>query len=295
MAVVKTLYVQVGGLCMIVQEDNPARLSLLLPTFNHPNHLHCPYLIVSREYAGRDELVSLSGRSLDLSVLGSGGRVQPLPSAVLHVTRTARPDPVQVDPHWLSDARPSGALAARVRLPLSAEPIHALGSPADLEVHHANGAHEQVRVHGRVGIEIAVDGGASSLPLRDLGLELKPDANGAIELGILNVRPKDLTGRKLKHRRGEHAHHLAAYYRLLYPRNRWSVDLERPPMIHAATDVEGRDDTPGDVPCAQGRYHPLPRWSGGPQVEPETHDEGVLFIDPFNCTVGGGCPTPDAC
>lgn len=317
MPVVKTLYVQVGGLCMIVPERNPERLSLLMPTFNHPNHLHCPYLHVSREYgrrlrsvtpgadstqgtgAGKDPnagvgiLASLSGRMLDLSGIGSGGDVQPLPDFVLDVSATAGPAPVPVDPRWLTTNTASGPLASRVRLPLSAKDIENLGGRADLEVHYRDGRCWPISTCGRVGIEIAVDGAPPTLPIQELDIELVPDENDAVELAILNVRPKDLSGRRPGHRKGQHAHHLAAYYHLLEPRARWSTGMEEPPMIHVARDVDGPADTPGDSPCATGRYFPLPRWSGGPDQGPVVYGESLLFIDPFNCTVGGGCPSGD--
>ncbi len=189
MGALQHVFVQVGGLCMLVQHDR--KLFVLMPRMEHVGHRHCQFLHVNDPYANGGGLWSLKGGTLDLSSLSNRGRPQSTADTVLEASRWTGNSPVTAS-HLQGTGSPSGRLAARVILPLSSQPFKELGKPAELMLVGPGMPIGPVKSHGRVGIHIAVSGNLDELRIPWPGVTLTPDARGSVELTLLNMRPKDL-------------------------------------------------------------------------------------------------------
>jgi hypothetical protein len=285
------LWVQVAGLCMIVQHDK--RVYVLMPSMNHHDHVHCTFLHVSKRFTAKDTLLGISRKAIELP-LTSNGVEQPM-EHVLEVSKETDQSPVKVN--GLAANPVFGDLDARVSLPLATEPFRALGETAILTLRYSDGTPEkQVTSHGRIGVKIDLDDGPDELKIPGTGITLVPDAGGNVEITILNVRPKDLGRPPELKEPDEHLHHIDSYWALL--------DLKKkPPMVHAPmSGIPGEPKIPGDMKCSEAKYVEFPRWGAefpdGELMEVlSSGGSGPFFsmmsIDPYNCTVGGGCPTGD--
>jgi len=58
------LWVQVAGLCMLVQHDK--RVYVLMPSMNHHDHVHCTFLHVSKRFTEKDTLLGISHQAIEL-------------------------------------------------------------------------------------------------------------------------------------------------------------------------------------------------------------------------------------
>ncbi len=291
---VRTLYIQVGGLCMLVQRMDLERLVVLMPSHTRPNHLHCPYLHAAPGFTGGREVLKRVEGVLDLGGLSTSGGRQDLDGVVLDASHATGGSPVRGE---YMENPPAGALVTRIVLPLAAAEFQPLGEQAELHL-HAGSDHEVVYSYGRVGIRIDLDDALDALEIPRLGVRLLPDDNDSVELAFLNVRPKDLGAPLERMAPNEHLHHVHGYFDLL--------DLKAPaPMVHSPPRLRtGVDKRLGDTVCDRGRYATLPRWGashpagehiGAQRDETGREDPHILSIDPYTCTVGGGCYPPGDC
>ena len=262
------LTIEFGGLCLFVERNDAQAkgLYVLLPRVQDASMpAHCPTLVIhSRAGDGVampfDAGGAVNGPVLDLGDIAGGGSPAADPSGLAQTSKYVNGTPVE--DRYLTQP-PSGALAARVRLPLGTS-IEPFGKPAQLKDPDGN----LVAVYGRVRVHVPPYG-----PIREFVRRLA-GTGAEVVLSVLNIPAYDLrhAGSKYHHHKDWAARHIRAYYALLGVPPR---DFTYPGEINP-----GYPDDPPPDSCisAPTRVH-IPPAATGPQIE---------FIDPYNCTVGYG-------
>jgi hypothetical protein len=290
----QTLTITFGGLCMLVQRTKPAAkagLYVLMPNMTDGHHStghdHCPIFVCATEYVvGGNGNVGFEhlkpGDTINLSALTSGTRRDIREIADVSEMDGGR----KVDKDCLEATHPR--LAARVVLPLppARKGIVGLGKAGKFKAPNANGNMASHKFHGMLAIEYTIENpGAWDLKFK--GTQLQPDADGHLEFALLNVRPKDLNVRHdYMHRARYPWTHPRAYHHLLTD----ALGMDGPPAIIDETGGS-ETDTPDYTLCPD-----LTKPSSWPvKMVPKKTDFKVSFIDPFTCTLGGGCPPGESC
>lgn len=271
------LTIRLGGLCMLVERTNPPGLFVLMPSVPAGHgHIapHCPTVLVPQAHTGENHgwRLSFQGQAAD----HLGDLADPAPGVgpfdwVANVSAYTGGCPVA--DQWLTAKPPAGPLAARIRLPIGTKPTP-VGRRAKMRVpdHAAPGQTKQVELYGRAEATITVAEPNSGF-LEIAGRRLLPDRNGEIVLHFLNVPAIDLENPKQHgHAKGSRAEHAETYYQLLAPACTAASGF--PPIL---IDEEVSGDPPPH---------------GGPECPPDgpwrERDFAAKFIDPYNCTMGGG-------
>ena len=294
-----TLIVELGGLCMLVlrtKDEATKGLYVLMPASHH-GALHCPLFIAEEIHteSGKGELAHLemNEKSDEVDLRFMADHYEPtepgdpkvmLPPFVANVSRFYTSLRL-VNPACL-DAGAVHGLGARVILPIpkTIEPVDE-NEFAEFYVPGQDlGAPTFVKLHGQCRITYAVRGNIGKPEIwnrRVKGVELKI-AQDPMKMHFVNTRPKDLKGGKYGHGAGESWEHPQAYHDLLVR----SSSAKGPPAI-IARDVAGPEDKPDSTQCDKVKISKWPPRKAGddrPQVS---------FIDPFTCTLGGGCDDPN--
>ncbi|HEX6941822.1 MAG TPA: hypothetical protein VF128_02775, partial [Gemmatimonadaceae bacterium] len=111
-----------------------------------------------------------------------------------------------------------------------------------------------------------------------------------LDFAILNVRPKDvLEKHNYIHRKGYPWFHPRAYHHLL---DGAIDDMDGPPAL---IDENGgsEEDKADHRDCSHITFDDWPL-----QLRASSGGDGrysAFFIDPFTCTLGGGCPPGESC
>lgn len=287
MGELKKIYVQVAGLCMITQYQNQIRV--LMPAVNHDGQRHWPFLHVPQEFDGGGCIKRLGAsyfeRVLDLSDLktknGAYRSISGLVIDTAHLTAGTK-----VQKRFLEN-HPRGDLQARVHLPLASASFVGLGDSAKLLSKRGSNP-GRFEGYGRVGIEIDVDDTVDVLEIPMLNLSITPIQN-RVELTLLNIRPKDW-GKPNEHVNADKwLEHTDSYFDLLE-----RLDANDRPSIHSPDAHTGVGPRPGDLPPEAIGYKDFEKWppqrsTSATDKEP-AEDKQAKGIDPYACTVGGGCP-----
>jgi hypothetical protein len=165
-------------------------------------------------------------------------------------------------------------LRAVIRMPLGA-PINAPDGAevAGITVTFGAANPSQVHVNGRAELHFETKGAS----LQVGNVTLTPDADGAYHIEFINTPMSHLNfGKKMDHPAGQRLDHIQSYFSLLdNPRDR--------PTFTVTYPFKG-PPAPSDLPCPG-----LPA-----EFVPSPSPLGALYIDPYNCTVGIGCPPDDS-
>ena len=278
----KQIYVQVGGLCMITEFEN--QLRILMPAANHDGMRHCPYLHVPQEFDGGGAMKPLgttwSTRVLDLSGLKANGTSQPFKGLGLVVEASALNNDSKVQERFLKRRPNKTDLLARVHLPLASQPFVGLGEKADLTCKGSSGE-VPLSGYGRIGILIQVTEDIDVLEIPMLNLSITPIDN-RVEITLLNIRPKDWGKEDETIKAGDYLQHLDSYFHML--------DQNKLCSIHSGKAHGKVPSRPGDTSCDEIGYKDFPRWPVPTVIRGQPQPIQIQGIDPYNCTVGGGCP-----
>jgi hypothetical protein len=268
-AQVTKVIVHFGGLCMLVQSDaERPGFYALLPRMKEAHMRHCAMLEVPAEHdpTGKHMLYSLQGQEIDLFGLRSGGTKQKRLEYVADVSKYAGEVPVAKK--WF-DGTPKGILSARVRLPLGLEVKYNEDEPALLRVDDVG----DFTTYGQAHVTIDLGTSQPDLPMPCIVKEpLTPNAKGEIHVRVLNVQIAELydhSGKKSKHKENDPLPHLDTYYKLLVPH-------PKSPKMRAGKNVGDEVKHYKDCDCDE-----LP-------LELRD-DKAIRNVDPYNCTLGGGC------
>ncbi len=274
----KRLRVELGGLCMLVPRQHDRKgLYVLMPRSAQHGHVHCPMVVCppSSTVSGRLEFRQLQLEELsdeiDLSDVAVHGE-QKLPEFVARVSSFHEPNlPVAIE--CLDGVSPRN-LAARVVLPIPTTPFFASGSKAKLRTPKPSTPGDYNPTSDFAGLctvifDVKED---HKWNLRIKGIRLRPDQHDEIRITLLNIRPKDLQGMLYEHVAGDTWEHPQAYHALLQGK----VSSTGPRPIIAET-IAGPPDLPDHQDCGDISF-------GSPE------GAGPRFIDPYTCTLGGGCP-----
>lgn len=249
--------IQFGGLCLFVEKDtDPKGLYVLLPQLSpmsgHARHCQMVLAFDANGYVA----FPFAGQILDLSSIAPHTKKTGRPPWMADITGVAGSP---VDEGWLTTASPTGPLAARVRLPLGST-LCALGEEDAIMLRPPD-YQTEVGVRGLVSVRINESDGCPGNVLHD----------PAALIGIVNTPAEPIQNptKKYRHDRGDDAHHINAYYKLL--------KSGTGPMWRIGRDVNQNAATkePQDQPCLG---------STRVSVKPIT----AKYIDPYNCTVGYG-------
>lgn len=290
---ISSLYIQVGGLCLVVQQPSRKRLYVLLPDLEQgSDQTHCCFLHVSAAYSDRNRLERIRDQSIDLSTLAvKKPDVRSFTNVALPVSKLAGRRALAT---YLDDPiDAAGPLGARIVLPLPSDRFQPLGKRAAITVFPKNQPQGTYVAYGRLGIRYDLVRPVASLTVPGVNVPLKADSHGAVELALLNIRPQDLGEKPERVGRRTVLHHHSAYYELLGVTN----PLDQPTHVSSPDDQEGDPPRKG-MSCAEVTFKPFPRWGvdfpNGEYALSPTEEKG---IEPYNCTVGGGCapPNTDAC
>lgn len=285
-----TLVVEIAGLCMLVKrKSREAGLYVLMPKVSGA-HAHCAYVESSSTTSKVRTRKSIDDQIIDLRALSQSGSMEPTFAwRVVEMGRYQdKSATIYVDEHWLDVGATEASLGARVALPLLCDGFEMLGDPACLKVPNpVNGGTQIAYLHGQAKVTFPVIPHLSGLEIA--GITLVPDGD-KIELKFMNVPPGDADGSYWGHDEDDEVHHANAYYSLLFPRTEWSAKKKLGKPVKVGKKVTGTK--PGDTtppPCSDAE---LPR-SGG--ASSTAAPGAVRHIDPYNCTLGGGCLPNEPC
>lgn len=312
----RKLVVGISGLCMLVKRrSTPAGLYVLMPSMGRGgskhddgasheqdehghgadareheetahegrHEPHCPYLYVEGEFTGGAPVLKSIGKQVtNLREIGTSGGSEPQFSGrVVEMGSYISGDTETVDPHWVDVPTPEGCLAARVELPLRVTNLTFPSSErADLLIpdrwNHTN--HLPAHLYGRVELEYTIHPEKPDLEVDSV--RLSPNAQGVIEINFMNVRPIDaIGGKQYAHAAGRDVHHVNAYYSLLRPRRLWCDAQIKLGQVRIGKDVAGDSYVPDYTGCGRSSTAPAK----------------MRHIDPYNCTLGGGCLPNEPC
>lgn len=281
------LIVELGGLCMLVTRTASARpgLYVLMPRAHGPGAMHCPFFVCAAMYSAsgnrpqvRHLKMEHENDEVDLTSVTNGIHgTAVLPRFVANVSKFYSPQ-ISVDKNALDEPIHPG-LAARIRLPIPATDIIGSGTEADFMLPTGatgNFVIANPRLRGRCLIEYEIH--SSSTWNRQIkGAKLKA-VDDVIRISFLNIRVKDLEAEIYQHDAGDTWDHQQAYHGLL--EGKTSATGPRPLF---AISVGGPEDKPDSRDCDDIDIDEWPSRSGG------------RFIDPYTCTLGGGCPPGESC
>jgi hypothetical protein len=279
---ITTLKIRFGGICMLWQVAAEGKLHVLMPLMehdgsDHDDMKHCAMLVCDPKYSSanpsKPPVEQLGGRTIDLSAIGNPGTTHSM-SDFANIARYANPGaPLNVDPRCLRDPLPD-FMACRITLPL---PL-TLGALPKAALFEVPGSASPVRLFGQAEATFAV---TDPTKLAQFSTPLQGDASGTLEVGILNIRVKDLNDPKeYKHFKNEPWEHQQSYYWLL---DGWGDErrVGRPAIV--AEDIGG------------DRYKPNGRDNECRKAKPDEWPPPNKFVDPYTCTLGGGCPPGENC
>jgi hypothetical protein len=201
----------------------------------------------------------------------------PLPRFVANVSKFYSPQ-VSVDKDALDEETHPG-LAARIRLPIPTREITGSGMEAQFMLPTGatgNFVLADPKLRGRCVIEYDIHP-SSSWNRQIKGARLK-EVDGAIHIAFLNIRVKDVEAEIYQHEAGDTWDHQQAYHGLL--EGKTSATGPRPLF---AISIGGPEDKPDSRECKDLDIDVWPSRSGS------------RFIDPYTCTLGGGCPPGESC
>lgn len=283
----KKLIVELGGLCLLViRKTGPVEdqgLYVLMPDGHHMNEQHCPLFVAESKHSasGAIEFTRLEldeeSDQVDLRFMADHAtRPTALPTFVANVSNFYKVSR-SVRTACFVGGKEHG-LGARIILPLP-EKITQVGTDAaEFFVPTATtGTFRPATLAGQCEITYAVRDVSGIWNNRVKGVELKPDSADTIKMYFVNARPKDLRGTSYAHQEGEPWQHPQAYHDLLY-----NGDSMRGPRAIFGKSVAGEDDKPKKEDC---RGISILAWP----------PEKLKFIDPYTCTLGGGCPPGESC
>jgi hypothetical protein len=269
---IHTVTIVFGGLCLFVKRGDPSLppsqlgIYVLMP-MTMPDMQHCPLIELPSRADGESPHPTI--RSLhddikwgDLATTGDAGH---LPTRNMLAISTYGEN--TVEDRWLDEhERTEDPLAVRIRLPLWCDIVVASQTPTG-RLNTPGGGH--CDAVGQITVSFTLSRPVNSLPIGKLNLV--GDENGNLNLRLLNIPWSQYSGRQYRHSRGEPVKHVDAYFSL----------LKKP--VNPDHRITVADDVNADCPEAPG-YAACPtcvKNTGGPTVQ---------FADPFNCSVGFGCP-----
>ena len=283
----RKLTVELGGLCMLViRKTGPVQgqgLYVLMPDGHHMEEQHCPLFVAESKHTASGDIefarleLDEASDEVDLRFMAPHAtKPTGMPAFVANVSNFYKV-PRSVRAGCLAGGKEHG-LAARIILPLP-EKITGVGiNPAKFFVPTATtGTFTPATLNGQCEITYDVRDVSGIWNNRVKGVELRPDSADTIKMYFVNARPKDLSGASYEHQEGEPWQHPQAYHDLLD-----NGDSRRGPRAIFGKSVQGEDDKPKKEDC---RGINIPVWP--PKSE--------KFIDPYTCTLGGGCPPGESC
>ena len=294
-----TLEVELGGLCMLVMRTNVPEaergLYVLMPDNHHDKeNIHCPLFVAGNLHtkSGKPESENLELKEksdeVDLRFMASHASTPAgLPDFVANVSKFYA-TPKTVDPECFAGAKRIG-LAARVILPLPGaiasvgpEPA-AYWVPTRVTSPQPGPGFRTADLYGQCLVKYTVRSDIASIwNYQVKGVELRRDVD-TIKMYFVNGRPVDLDGRRYKHSEGDAWEHPQAYHDLLV-----DGSSKRGPRALIRMDVNGLPDESENEKCGAVDIKTWPPQRDG-QVQ-------IRFIDPYTCTLGGGCaPNDPAC
>ena len=277
MAITK-LKIRFGGICMLWQVAATKKLHVLMPKMQHDgsdtDHMkHCPMMVCNQKYSSnrpsKPPVEHLGGKVVDLSGIGRPGGMQSMKNFA-RISRYANPGgaPLMVARDCVSGPLPD-FMSCRITLPLP-QTLAALPGSAEFEV---PGQLATVDLFGEAEATFNVE---DPTPFQSqFSTPLKGDTTDTLEIGIVNVRVKDLNNpREYKHFKDEPWEHQQSYYWLI---DGWGADrrVGRPAIL--ARDVGAVRN--------KHEHHGHDCIKADPNEWPPPNK----FVDPFTCTLGGGC------
>jgi hypothetical protein len=291
----KKLVVELGGLCMLVIRKNVQNgerkgLYVLMPDAHHGTEVHCPLFVAEAQHSVSDDIefkrlkLEEKADEIDLTFMADHAvNSAALPTFVANVSKFYK-QPRYVDSACYEGDKHHG-LAARIVLPLP-EKIKMLpdASPAVFFVPGSTtGSFQKVGLAGQCCIEYTVHADIDSKWNGQIkGKGLRPDGSDTIRMHFVNARPKDYLGGRYQHFEGEPWNHPQAYHDLLLA----ASSLTGPRAI-IGEDSSGQIDKAKKEDCGDIK---IPNW---PPIRKGKVE--IEFIDPFTCTLGGGCPSENDC
>jgi hypothetical protein len=282
----KKLVVELGGLCMLVIRktgpEDQRGLYVLMPDGHHMQEQHCPLFVAESKHtaSGKVEFERLEhdeqSDEVDLRFMAPhSANPTRLPTFVANVSRFYKVER-KVNANCFAGGKQHG-LGARIILPLPATITQVGNEPAVFFVPTSTtGTFKRELLAGQC--EITYDVQLSrDWNNRVKGVELKPDGADTIKMYFVNARPKDLSGASYEHQEGEPWQHPQSYHDLLE-----KGDSMKGPRAIFGKDQQGDEDKPKKEDCRSIRIAVWP-----PEI--------MKFIDPYTCTLGGGCPPGESC
>ena len=296
----RTLEVELGGLCMLVMRTNVPEaqkgLYVLMPdNHHHEKERHCPLFVVEGKHTSNGkpkfEHLRLEEKSdeVDLRFMAPHTPSPPgLPDFVANVSTFYGVDKRHVDSACFDGVKKAG-LAARIILPLPKSIVSLGAEPALFWVptKTATPGFRSADLYGQCRLTYAVrkdiDDFWKTYQVKGVELkpEMRPDPDGpTIRMYFVNTRPKDLNGARYTHAAGETWQHPQAYHDLLV-----DGSSERGPRAILRGSYNGDSDEHKNEKC---RDVAIAWWP--PVVRGQAR---AFFIDPYTCTLGGGCEEND--
>jgi len=256
------LEVEFGGLCMFVVRPGVGgkdpKLVVLMPQTSG-SMKHEPTLEFGEKGTGKFR-ASLDKVDKDFTTeFGSGSGSTKLPDEIANVSSFVSNKPVKEQ--CLSGALSGSGLTARFVFPIGSSVSFESGS-LKARMHPRDNPSNVKAYCGRATVSVKdIDGEKQKIKIGDVTLfRLKQHPKLAVRL--LNVMQEHLDcPRVLKHDKGEKSEHFHHYYSLI------EGDPPGPDLIFD-------DENAGETDCRDERVVIL----------------NPHFVDPFNCTIGGGCP-----
>jgi hypothetical protein len=307
-----------GGLCLFVEQsdaDAPG-LFVLMPAMQMPGMEHEALAAFDGGYLGDDSKVGtvvrlpLVHQRVRLNGMFPGGAKQGLPSTLAPVSRYGG-GPVKKS--FTTMDPPDGPLAARVELDLGAC-VETFGVDGLLEFDYDQGI-ERRRVHGLARVTLDLPDPIEYIDVA--GARLFP-RNGQLEVAFVNVPGGRLEEPARTHPKGEVVRHFQAYYSMLgrtgpnprvaettiYPGGSFSPSRGASKSLFLPmTMILGLLQQGGSAlskPLKRRQFlgaltvgGAVPALSRFETSEPKTITVGGFWVDPVDCTVGGGCAESD--
>jgi hypothetical protein len=267
-----------GGLVMFVRDETKRKkLFVLMPALKHPHMDHKAMVANCDPVTGepiRKASLEKKGKAIDLtSQLPAAGTGSIETNYFAPLSRVARknraPKPVRAT--FLDDAPDDKRLLARIELALGHD-VKAHCARAELEIDVEEDGNLITKPFDLAGLARITTTVADDAKLDFGGFEVPAVAGGALYIKIANILGGNFKPGKEPHEVGQPVHHFYAYYRLLEP--------GRMPTPRSRTD--------GDQPdCPAGAFTSDQRSPYDPERKPPLRS---FFVNPFQCTIGFGCP-----